>query len=897
MEKSEEKPKKEGIFKKAARNFLKNYVDAETPEITKSGKKSDSSKKPDYKVNQIMLRDYFFSDAVIRAAIQTDVDNVCAGYDFELLEDTPEAEQQKKDAEELFYRDNYMQKWRNIQLCLGVYDDSYQEVQTFLNEGMLKFDSYIIETPSITIKNDKKTGEVDKYIQKLDGKTVARLEPSDVIHYRFNAFGDRDYGLSLVSTILYSGAIRKFIEKYNGAIFQNHKPRGVWTFPGDMSEDMYNDNVELIIEGKNDPQKDLFLRGTNIKYESFLNQKDVDFQKGYIECRNEILIGLGVPPIMMSLPGDSNKANSDVQLQAYDRRVIAKQNSHAYKTNTELLPRLGFDKIKFVCKKASKRDEERELNIVNKMKGLVTLNEAREQIGYPAFDIEEYPQADEIWSDGNSSPDTESPVEEKPERKIEKSLKKKFKKGGPGSGPRMGDGKGESKESNGNKLSREQVKKFPSSDEVLSGNEKYSISKFYNSNFEDDIKESTREDLNFFDKESDKWVRGSDYEAKQNAYDYVTRDFPELGDKLRSAAFKKNTPEKVLIYRVGALRGITSFFPSEKQAKSYSERLGVDEVDKYEVNTEEIIPTFSGSGELWVNVDITEVEQKGHSGILDMQKNITLINPNEEMTRSSILDNKKEIKKSLKKPTVKKNIKSPVVSLKKEAEVLSPLNKFYDEAISLAKKKVDLEKRNGKFQKAVTDDLMSQMDRMFSQSGMGVAFATFIQSQYMDAGQKVSKKIGEAFQPNQDEITFLRDYNLDMVKSSSERELANIKRVLEVGFINNQSATDIKKALDKIRETAKDHTKTLVRTEMNRANNMGSLNAMQGSKAPVKKYLVITNDNRTSEQSKKFGAKYGTPEKAIGLDKIFKITYKNKVYSGQAPPFMPNDRDVLTYTL
>jgi len=670
MEKNEEKPKNEGFFKKTARNFLKNYVDTATPEVTKAGKKSDSSKKPDYKVNQIMLRDYFFSDAVIRAAIQTDVDNVCAGYDFELLEDTPEAEQQKKDAEELFYRDNYMEKWRNIQLCLGVYDDAYQEVQTFLNEGVLKFDSYIIETPSIEIKN-KKTGEVDKYVQKLDGKTVARLEPSDIIHYRFNAFGDRDYGLSLVSTILYSGAIRKFIEKYNGAIFQNHKPRGVWTFPGDMSEDMYNDNVELIIEGKNDPQKDLFLRGTNIKYESFLNQKDVDFQKGYIECRNEILIGLGVPPIMMSLPGDSNKANSDVQLQAYDRRVIAKQNSHAYKTNTELLPRLGFDKIKFVCKKASKRDEERELNIVNKMKGLVTLNEARVQIGYPEFDPAEYPGADEIWSDANPTGETEAPVEEPTERKIEKSLKK----------------------------------------------------------------------------------------------------------------------------------------------------------------------------------------------------------------------------------VVKKNVKSPVVSLKKEAEVLSPLNKFYDEAISLAKKKVDLEKRNGKFQKAVTDDLMSQMDRMFSQSGMGVAFATFVQGQYMDSGQKMSKKIGEAFQPNQDEITFLRDYNLDQVKTSTDRELANIKRVLEVGFINNQSATDIKKALDKIRDSAKGHTKTLVRTEMNRANNMGSLNAMQGSKAPVKKYLVITNDNRTSEQSKKFGAKYGTPEKAIGLDKIFKITYKNKVYSGLAPPFMPNDRDVLTFTM
>lgn len=417
-------------FKRFVSLFKKGFSLSDAPEVTKYGKKSDSSKQQDMKVNQNILRDYFLSDPVIRNAVQTNVDNVCAGYDFELLDDSKDAEDQKKQAEDLFYKDNHMEKWRNIQMCIEVYDDTFQEVQTYLKQGEIAYDSYILETPSVRIKN-KTDGEIDYYQQNLQGKEVAKIKPKDMIHYRFNAFGDRDYGLSAITTVLFSSAIRKFIDKYNASIFKNHKPRGVWLFPGEMPKDMYDDNVDSIIDGKNDPNKDLFLRGVGIDYKNFLDQKEVDFMRGYIEARNEILIGLGVPPIMMSLPEGSNKANGGAQLESYDRRVIAKQNSYAYKVNTEMLPKLGFDLIKFVCKKANKRDEERELNIANKMKGLATLNEVRKQIGLPEFDSAEYPKADQIWRDNvNEFGAEEEPAAgtEKSSKKIEKSVKSNQKK-------------------------------------------------------------------------------------------------------------------------------------------------------------------------------------------------------------------------------------------------------------------------------------------------------------------------------------------------------------------------------------------------------------------------------------------------------------------------------------
>lgn len=106
--------------------------------------------------------------------------------------------------------------------------------------------------------------------------------------------------------------------------------------------------------------------------------------------------------------------------------------------------------------------------------------------------------------------------------------------------------------------------------------------------------------LAFFDKEADKWTRASDYEGKQNAYDYATRDFPELGDYLRMEAFGKTSGE-VELYRVGNPDGISSFFTKRSQAEAYAERMGVDSVSAWKVDIADTVPTNAGSGEVWAD--------------------------------------------------------------------------------------------------------------------------------------------------------------------------------------------------------------------------------------------------------------------------------------------------------
>ena len=80
-------------------------------------------------------------------------------------------------------------------------------------------------------------------------------------------------------------------------------------------------------------------------------------------------------------------------------------------------------------------------------------------------------------------------------------------------------------------------------------------------------------------------------------------------------------------------------------------------------------------------------------------------------------------------------------------------------------------------------------------------------------------------------------------------------------------------------DISKTRASAIARTELNRAANAGRFDA--GNEAerggiPVKKWLLITDDIRTSMISLALGKKYGSPEKAIPMDQNFKVTVNGK---------------------
>ena len=92
----------------------------------------------------------------------------------------------------------------------------------------------------------------------------------------------------------------------------------------------------------------------------------------------------------------------------------------------------------------------------------------------------------------------------------------------------------------------------------------------------------------------------------------------------------------------------------------------------------------------------------------------------------------------------------------------------------------------------------------------------------------------------------------------------------------------------------KNRFKTIARTETTRIMSVSANNTATRLGAN-KKYLFMTDDNRTSDVSRELNKKYGKEEQAITLDKPFEITVNNKNYSSLLTPIHINDRDIVLY--
>lgn len=347
----------------------------------KKGKR-DKSKQEEFAVDHGILYAFFRSDSLINACVHVTVDNICSdGWEVnELVEDDQEAERQREELEKFFEDNNWMEQLRNIAANIVVFDDFFQEILPDQTGKPIR--TYPLNTEEMRIKRDEEKNIPIGYEQWLDGKPVETFDLDEVIHYRLNVFGDRDYGMSIIEPVLYSAAVKKFAEKFTAKYFENHKPRGAWIFPSEMSEDDYDANVDLIIESKTNSNKDIFLKGAGIDFKSFTANEDMQFQKLISELRSEIVTAMLVPPIMLGIPEGSNRSNSEVQMAAFDRRINAIQTAIEYKINMVLIrERFGFDKVEFKFVRPSKKDELREAQIAKEIMNFGSLNEAREYFG------------------------------------------------------------------------------------------------------------------------------------------------------------------------------------------------------------------------------------------------------------------------------------------------------------------------------------------------------------------------------------------------------------------------------------------------------------------------------------------------------------------------------------
>ncbi len=156
--------------------------------------------------------------------------------------------------------------------------------------------------------------------------------------------------------------------------------------------------------------------------------------------------------------------------------------------------------------------------------------------------------------------------------------------------------------------------------------------------------------------------------------------------------------------------------------------------------------------------------------------------------------------------------------------------------------------------------------------------------------------VTQSITANQNQIKFLSEMTFSNIKGM-EADLQNkLRQQIRMGIINGDGIGRMAERVKSVFDVSQNRAEAIARTESNRAENGGALQAakdIQTDKIRLKKYLLWTNDKRTSELTKALHAKYGDEEKAIGLDENFELKFGKQIISQPAPPFHVRDRDQL----
>lgn len=388
------------------------------------------SKEVELNYDPYILIKYSMRDPIIRAAINKKAIRVMSGgWEIVPIKDLPGAEQQKDAFMEFAKTAGGIPEASGEQLDLDSVifkmllsleegDEIFTEVRNNLLE--VPAELHVQDWEDMRIITEKEIdpvtgvevdhGKVDGYSQVVDDITLTTWEHQEIIHRNLFSKGTRKYGVSLLRSVLELSAGRLYARKYSNSLFVNQSSKGIWTF--NMGEEDYNKNVDAINESKEQAWHYTYLRGKpdQIKYEPIKLSDEMAYKDYIIENRIEILACMDVSPGSVFLPGDTGWS-ADVQNAEMDIGTNFRRTLIEGIFNNQILPRFGFDAIKFKINRSNKRDQEKEAMIAVSLKdaGIMTVNEAREAIGLESMkdkDIFEPKQSMPGFQSSNQHEDT-----------------------------------------------------------------------------------------------------------------------------------------------------------------------------------------------------------------------------------------------------------------------------------------------------------------------------------------------------------------------------------------------------------------------------------------------------------------------------------------------------------
>jgi HK97 family phage portal protein len=349
-----------------------------------------------------------------------------------------------KAAQEFVKRNHFNKKFYSVLQDLALLGDAYLGIRViesyYINKLLEKnkdsftklFDDYdsvinklkirspetfypreVFPLKSSTIRADfDEHGVIKQYIQKVKGNVKeVSFSPSEVVHFSLNNIGNDVYGSSPFNSCLNDVATLWYAKDYAGTFFQNDgTPDRMFilkdTAPGSEEFEKFKKTISKFRDAKN-KHKSLVMTGeVEVKDINGFN-KDLEFANLIDKFTQRLMMAWNMPVSRLSDVGGKSTSNRDA-VAGYYKNINRIQMEIEETFNSELWSRFGD--VEMVFKKAYKRDESVEADIVAKLVGkpVLTQNEGREYLGHKAINDKEYDVIPDSFSGnpGGQMPDT-----------------------------------------------------------------------------------------------------------------------------------------------------------------------------------------------------------------------------------------------------------------------------------------------------------------------------------------------------------------------------------------------------------------------------------------------------------------------------------------------------------
>jgi len=187
--------------------------------------------------------------------------------------------------------------------------------------------------------------------------------------------------------------------------------------------------------------------------------------------------------------------------------------------------------------------------------------------------------------------------------------------------------------------------------------------------------------------------------------------------------------------------------------------------------------------------------------------------------------------------------------------------------------------------KGMIEDLTNKFIKLLNLNSINDLVLDSVRKHYNIGLEEAEVKFDMNFMESPERIRMLETYTFENIKGMNDDMAERLRQEIQRGVMNLESVNKVQERVEKVMDIGRDRARMIARTEMNRAENMGHIDAARQSGLKLMKQWDAHLDTRTSSVCRDLdGVK-------IPLDAKFR--WKGQEFD--TPPAHPNCRSVLIF--